>query len=325
MVHLFGHHLSRADLARLLPDLSQLAGFRHFTVDDGPGRGMRVLQIDSGGGLRIDLLPDRACDIGQVWCNDLPFCWINPMGTPAPKVVGANTSLSGLMSTCGFDHIRQPETDEGRRYPLHGGMMHAPARILSTEILWRGDECTFCVRAEATQFVLDRGTIRLERQIEVPLGGTSLRLCDEVRMLSGRMPIMAMYHINLGFPLVTPESTVVLGGQDITPDCMAESDIRVRSSIAGTTEVRLAGGKSPQGPTFTVRYDGNALPYLQTLRNGADGINLFCIEPATHDRVSRAELRKRGALTAAESGGASTFRLELNFDCGSGKTVRDAA
>lgn len=316
MVRLFGRRLSRADVMRLLPDLSQLAGIRQFTVEDGPGRGMRVLQIDSGGGLRVDLLPDRTCDIGQVWCNAIPFCWINPMGTAAPKAAGANNALSGLLSTCGFDHIRQPETDEGTSYPLHGRMMHVPAQVTSTETVWSGDECVFRVTAEATQFTLERGAIRLRRRIEVPLGGVSLRLHDEVEVLSGRMPVMAMYHINLGFPLVSPDSTVALGGKDITGDCMKESDIRVRRSGPGMTEVRLASGTGPQAPAFMVSYDGDALPYLQTLRNKADGINLFCIEPATHDRVPRAELRKRGALTAVEQGSVSAFRLELGFDCG---------
>ena len=82
------------------------------------------------------------------------------------------------------------------------------------------------------------------------------------------------------------------------------------------TTVRLAGGKGPQAPAFTVKYDGDELPYLQTLRNTADGINLFCIEPATHDRVPRAELRKRGALSVAEPGSVRAFHLDLGFDCG---------
>jgi hypothetical protein len=47
-----------------------------------------------------------------------------------------------------------------------------------------------------------------------------------------------------------------------------------------------------------------------------DGINLFCIEPATHDRVPRAELRKRGALSVAEPGSVRAFHLDLGFDCG---------
>src|SRR3546814_8724280 len=104
MVMLFGQAFTKKDIGRVFPDIMHVAGFKNLTVDDGAGRGTRLLQIDSGGGLRIDLLPDRCCDLGQVWCDNIPFGWINPMGTPAGFAIGENSSLSGLMATCGFDH-----------------------------------------------------------------------------------------------------------------------------------------------------------------------------------------------------------------------------
>ena len=314
MVMLFGQAFTKQELGRVFPDLMQVAGFKKLSVDDGSGRGMRLLQIDSGGGLRIDLLPDRCCDIGQVWCNNIPFGWISPMGMPAPYSIGANNALSGLMATCGFDHIRQPETDEGRNFPLHGNMMHMPATIIATDTIWDGDECLFRIKAEVTQFNLNYGAIRLQRHIYVPLGGRSLVVSDRVTVLSGDLPVMAMYHINLGFPAVTAASTVSLNGADISNDCLSENAIKVRPSDAAISEVKLTAADG--GAHFRLKYDGRKLPFLQTLRNGREGINVFCIEPATHDRLSRKELREAGALTATARGGSHNFQLELFFDSG---------
>lgn len=315
MVMLFGQAFTKQELGRVFPDLMHVAGFKSLTVDDGAGRGMRLLQIESGGGLRVDLLPDRCCDIGQVWCDNIPFGWISPMGTSAPHAIGANTALSGLMATCGFDHIRQPETDEGCAFPLHGNMMHMPAKIIATDTVWDGDECLFRVKAEVTQFNLNYGAIRLQRHIYVPLGGRSLVVSDRATVLSGDLPVMAMYHINLGFPAVTPKSTLNLNGADISRDCLSENAIKVRPSGAAVAEVELAAG-ADAGARFLLKYDGRKLPFLQTLRNAQEGINVLCIEPATHDRLPRKELRESGALSPTSRGASHKFQLEMLFDSG---------
>lgn len=315
MVMLFGQTFTKQELGRHVPDLMQVAGFKHLTVDDGTGRGSRLLQIDSGGGLRIDLLPDRCCDIGQVWCDNIPFGWISPMGTAAPFAARSNTALSGLMSTCGFDHIRQPDTDNGHPFPLHGNMMHIPAKIIATDTVWTGEECLFRIKAEITQFDLNHGGIRLQRHIYVPLGGRSLVLSDRVTVLSGDLPVMAMYHINLGFPMVGPASTMSLNGEDMSVDCLSGNDIKVRPSGAGVSHVELAAG-GENAARFRLKYDGQKLPFLQTLRNSNEGVNVFCIEPATHDRLSRKDLRQTGGLAATPRGGTHLFNLEMLFDSG---------
>ncbi len=311
---LYGRNWKREELAALIPDIAKVAGIRQFTETDGPASGARLIQIDSGGGLRVELLPDRCCDIGQVWCNDVPFGWAGPIGMSGTDSVGESTTLSGLMSTCGFDHIRQPDTDEGRSYPLHGRMARMPARIVSCASDSDGDDCNFRVLAEATQFVLGLASVRLEREIVVPLGGRTLTLTDRVTVLSGSLPLMAMYHINLGFPLAGPGSHLSLCGTEIA-DALSPDGVRTRPSGAGPVEVVLAGcGEAP--PRYTLAYDGDALPCLQTLRNAAEGTNLFCIEPATHNKKPRAALRELGLLEPSSRGTTRVFSLHMVFDPG---------
>lgn len=311
MVALFGHHLSRAELARRLPDIAELAGIRHLSETDGTGRGQRVLQVETGGGLRIDLLPDRCCDIGRAWAGGVPFGWIGAMGVPDPASIKDNTSLSGLLTTCGFDHIRQPEDDEGRHYPMHGGMLHMPARLLSAEPVWMGDECVFRIVAEATQMAFDRGVLRLRRHLYLPLGGRSLLLFDRVTVMAGSLPIMAMYHFNFGFPLVSDTSVLTLGRADITAETLGSQGARTRSSGTGEVVARLAG--SPDGPAIGITYSSAELPIFQTFRVAVPGIELLSLEPATHERLPRAALRRSGTLTSAQTGETRAFALDLAF------------
>jgi hypothetical protein len=228
------------------------------------------------------------------------------------------------MSTCGFDHIRQPEIDDGVGYPLHGGMMHQPTTILAAGPEWQDEACVFRVVAEATQFSLERGTaIRLRRTITVPLGGRSLALADDVTVLSGALPVMAMYHVNLGFPLAGPDSRLRLGDADVTDAALGSDGVRTRPTRPGRGDdapagdgrvtASLAGSAAPDAPRFDLTFDAGALPVFQTLRNARPGINLTCLEPATHERLPRAELRRRGDLEAVPAGTTRRLALTMAF------------
>jgi Domain of unknown function (DUF4432) len=315
-MRLFGKERSREELARLVPDITRLAGIRQLREENGAGSGQRLIRIESGGGLSVELFPDRTCDIGQVWCDGTPFCWTGPIGAATPAVLRGSTPLSGLMTACGFDHIRQPESDDGGHYPQHGSMMHQPATILAAEAMWKGDNCTFRVSAEATSFTLERGAVRLRRTIEVPLGGRSLRLNDEVTVLAGALPLMAMYHVNLGFPLAGPDSRLTLSGDDVTDACLGSDGVRTCPAGHGIAAAELAGGPNVDAPRFALSFDADALPVFQTLRNMAPGINLICLEPATHERLPRAELRKQGLLDPLPAGTVRRFALDFHFHPG---------
>lgn len=311
MMEIFGTRLSRDSLARLVPDITCVAGIRHFREENGPGAGGRVIRIESGGGLRLDLLPDRCCDIGEAWHNGTPFGWIGPIGTGEPARMGGNSPLSGLMTTCGFDHIRQPEEDEGRRYRKHGSMMHQGAVIRSAEPVWDGDTCLFRVVAEVTEFDFDRGGVRLVRTIEVPLGGRRLMLRDEVTVIAAPLPVMAMYHVNLGYPLAGADSRLTLAGADVTDPCLGTDGVRTRPAGDGKVEACLSQGRD--GPRFGLTFDADELPIFQTLRNAGEGINLVCLEPASHERLPRAELRRIGDLAPLPVGTKRTFNLMMSF------------
>ncbi|OHV77285.1 hypothetical protein LCM4573_11055 [Rhizobium sp. LCM 4573] len=88
-----------------------------------------------------------------------------------------------------------------------------------------------------------------------------------------------------------------------------------RGRVVGI-EIKAAAAAADGGACFRLKYDGRKLPFLQTLRNAHEGINVFCIEPATHDRLPRKELREMEALASTPRGGSHMFHLEMLFDSG---------
>ena len=311
MVHLFGQDFTRADLERLCPDVERLFGLEAYTVSDGPARGTRSLRLEAGAGLRVELLPDRLCDIGAVWCDDVPFHWAGPAGAARAGTAGTGTTLYGLMQTCGFDHIRQPETVEGVAYPLHGGMLHLPARLRSASVEWHGDDPCFVIRARATHHSLGGAVLDLDRRISIPWGKRSVDLRDRLRVRGAPIPVMAMYHANFGFPLAGEGASLALDGEDLTGVTLAGDGIATHPVEPGPKTARLTG---PTGSTVEMTFDGAHFPVFQVLRDYRAGTNLICLEPASHHRRPRHVLLEEGALTPAAPGEVLTFGTRFRFD-----------
>ncbi|TMV91872.1 DUF4432 family protein [Thioclava sp. BHET1] len=311
MITLFGESRAREDWDALWGDLSAVASIREFREMNGAHDGQRVLRVETGGGLSVELLPDRLCDIGQVWLAGRPLGWAGPLGASDPARARGNQTLYGLMTTCGFDHIRKPETAKGHAYPQHGSMMLQPARILRAALC--DADRVIRIEAEAVLFNLETGGMRLSRVIELPVGGTSIEVRDRVQVLVHAQPVMAMYHCNFGPPLAGPDARLELGGQDITAESLGVADVTTRP-VAQTGERAQVVLSAPAGPRVTVAYDTTTLPVLQTLRNPTPGINLTCIEPASHERLNRADLETRGLLEPVPAGEARAFQLTLKFE-----------
>ncbi len=113
MVEIFGRDLTRRELAAHAGALSQFAGVRLMTLGDGVERGVRMLEFRTGTGLRFTVLVDRAMDIADCEYKGLAIGWHSPSGFRNPGLheyegedgLGWLRSFSGLMNTCGLDHI----------------------------------------------------------------------------------------------------------------------------------------------------------------------------------------------------------------------------
>lgn len=107
MVELYGSKLSRRDLAARTGALSQFAGVRLMTLQDGVERGIRMLEFRTGTGLRFTVLIDRALDIADCDYRGMAVGWHSPSGFKHPGLAEYEgegglawlRSFSGLMLT----------------------------------------------------------------------------------------------------------------------------------------------------------------------------------------------------------------------------------
>ncbi len=311
---MFGVPTSRAALRPLVGDLRQVASVRRITLDEGAERGVRVLAFSTGGGLDFWVLADRALDIGPLWFRGVQLGWQAPVGFAAPGLLnrledggrGVERWFSGLLMTCGLEHIRQPAGGI-----LHGHLPLTPARVSSYGEDWDREMPVLFCEGEVTQSRVNGEALRLHRRIEAPVGGTTLAITDRVENLSAKpWPFGLMHHVNFGFPLVREGARLELDGAPLlslapgeTPaklDCVAVEKGWRRCTISAPLE----GGRL----AFTLGFDGAVLPFLQLWNNLDAGTRVIAMEPCTAGRKENGQSEAPPVLAPGEM---FTARVEM--------------
>ena len=234
MVELYGKTLSRRQVSERSGMLSQFAGVRLMTLGDGVERGIRMLEFRTGSGLRFTALVDRALDIADCDFKGQAIGWHSPSGFRHPGLheyegeegLAWARSFSGLLLTCGLDHIlfmNEVPADSYNyppkktvRHSLHGRVSTIPARLTGYGETWDGDRCVLWAEGIVQQSTVFGEDLHLLRRIEADVGGNEIRLSDRVVNHGfSRTPHMYFYHINVSHPVLDEGSRYLAPIRDV--------------------------------------------------------------------------------------------------------------
>lgn len=224
-VPLYGRSHSRSSLRARAGDTTQFGSVRLSTLEDGAGRGTRILDFSTGSGLQFTINVDRAMDIGAFTHNGRAIGWQSAAGTRHPALnnnqedsgYGWNRSFSGFLATCGLDHILGPEEVSASTYghpartsvqqTQHGRIANTPARLTGYGEVWDGNACTLWAEGVVKQATLFGDVLELNRRITAKLGSNTVSITDKVTSTGFlRTPHMLLYHVNLGYPLLDAQT-----------------------------------------------------------------------------------------------------------------------
>jgi hypothetical protein len=337
MVELYGRTLTRRQVAERAGMLSQFAGVRLMTLGDGVERGIRMLEFRTGSGLRFTLLVDRALDIADCDHKGQAIGWHAPTGFRHPGLheyegeagLAWARSFSGLLVTCGLDHILGPEEvpAESYGYPgkatvrhaLHGRVGTIPARLTGYGERWDGDRCVLWAEGVVQQSAVFGEDLHLLRRVEADVGGSEIRIRDRV-VNHGflRTPHMLFYHLNLGHPLVEEAARFVAPVTEVLWAAHAGSDYRAQGvgyrTLSGPREgfreqvwqhelaagadglvpVAVVNDRLGLGMEITTRKA--ELPCLYQWQYLQAGAYAMAIEPSTHHVLGDTAARERGEM-----------------------------
>jgi galactose mutarotase-like enzyme len=336
MPSLFGRSYRKEDLRKLVGGPAQVAGVRLVELADGRVRGMRAADVYTGSGFRFLVLVDRGLDLGPAEHAGRPLAFVHPaLGPPAlherPGLGWLRTFGGGLVTTCGLDHFGPPDP-EGEGYGLHGRASHLPAEGLRVTQEWRDEEYVLEIEGETRQARLFGENLRLERRISTRLGATSLLLEDRVTNEGFRpAPLAVLYHCNFGFPVVSPDSALLVRDRSVRPrDDAARvglaDHLRFGPPQAGFAEQvffhepRLGADGLASAAVVNralgfgafVRWRAAELPVLAHWKMTGEGEYVCGLEPSTHTMTAtRREQRENGSLRDLAPGESVSFRLEI--------------
>jgi hypothetical protein len=348
MVELYGRTMTRRQVAERSGMLSQFAGVRLMTLGDGVERGIRMLEFRTGSGLRFTALIDRALDIADCEYKGRAIGWHSPSGFRHPALheyegeagLAWARSFSGLLVTCGLDHILGGEevpADSyhypGRktvRHSLHGRIGTIPARLTGHGETWDGDRCVLWAEGVVQQSTVFGEDLHLHRRIEADIGGSEIRIRDRV-VNHGflRTPHMFFYHVNVSHPLIDEGSRYVAPIRDVVWAAHAGDAYRAQgvgyrtlpkpmmnfreqvwqhemaADADGRVPVAVVNDSVGLGLEVVTRKD--QLPCMYQWQNFQAGQYVMGIEPSTHHVLGNTAARERGEMIWLEHAEARTY------------------
>jgi hypothetical protein len=343
MVQLNGRTYTRREIAERAGMLSQFAGVRLVELSDGVERGIRMLEFRTGSGLRFTSLVDRALDIADCEFNGKAIGWNSPAGFRHPGLheyegeggLAWARSFSGLLVTCGLDHILFMNDVPADNYvyspkqtvshSLHGRVGTIPAKLTGYGEEWHGDECVLWAEGIVQQSAVFGEDLHLIRRIEADVGGKEIRITDRV-VNHGfyKTPHMYCYHINVGHPVLDEGSRYLAPIKDVVWAAHAGNDYRKQgvgyrtmpapkldfheqvwqhelgANAEGKQFVALVNDAAGIG--FEVETRKDQFPCLYEWQNFQAGQYALGIEPSTNHVLGNNAARERGEMIWLQHG-----------------------
>jgi Domain of unknown function (DUF4432) len=329
--------MKKDELISYTGNSTQTGGSRHYVLDEGRGRGMRGIDVNSGAGLQYTILPDRGMDISLAFFKGQNLVYLSCNGETHPAFFEPenfgwlNTFAGGLLTTCGLTYLGAPVKDGEEQLGLHGRYSTIPARQVTDLSGWTGDEYQIKIRGITEEGHLFGDKLRLEREISTVRGTNSIRIKDCVTNFGyRRSPYTILYHMNLGFPLLSEEAELIIDPEGSVPATpFAEEGIKdfrrfikpraniqeqvyfhkMKPGANGEAMVCLQNRKS--GISLTIRFNTSQLPYLTEWKMMGMGEYVLGLEPCNVPARNRVALKEENLLPYLEAGESVINNIEV--------------
>ncbi len=346
MTFLFGKELTREEILKRVGDISQIGGVRLACLADGAERGVRIAEVNTGGGLYYTVLLDRGMDIAWTSYKGISIAWRSATGNLSPfffepEGLGWLRGFhGGLMNTCGLTYHGAPCKDksthpflEEEELGLHGRASFTPASCVWVDGEWQGDQYIFWVQGKVREAIVFGDKLVLYRKIWGRLGENIIYIEDRVRNEgSQESPFMILYHVNVGYPVLDEGSRLLLPVTKTVPrDKHAEEGKENWDAFAapqkgyfekvylhypkiledGKSASLLLNEKMQLG--VYLKFDVEALPYFTEWKMLGEGEYVLGMEPGNAFPLGRSKERVEGRLRFLKPGEEQRITLEIGI------------
>lgn len=310
---------------------SQLYGVEEHRLVGGKGDGMRLFEARNGLGLVFTVSADRCADISRLSFKGYNLGYFAACGYVAPAFYeregnGFLKSFSaGFLATCGLTAVGSPCVDEGESLPLHGTVGNTPAE----RVWWEMNDDEIVIKAVVNDGSLFGRKLRLNREICCSKRENKIVLKDTIENLGDTIsPLMLLYHINLGYPLLSEKSELHIPSDRVLPRNEHASkwlsEWNKMQPPKASFEERCyyhefegegcAAIFNPEiNKGLVIRYDRYDLDYFVEWMMMGENDYVLGLEPGNCHPDGRDKMRSEGKLKFIAPNEKKTYTLELNF------------
>ncbi|MDX1637089.1 MAG: aldose 1-epimerase family protein [Balneolaceae bacterium] len=321
----------------------QLGGIETAVSDNGSGSGSRVAWLDTGGGLRVKLVLDRAMDIADAFYGPHSLAWLSHSGVTPPNPAATegirwlDSFGGGLLTTCGLTHVGGPEEDEHGTRGLHDRISHVPASVESiVQPQIREGDLDMRITGRMVQSSVFGPHLELRRTISCTLGKPVIEVHDEVTNLGNTVaPHMLLYHINFGWPLVDEGAEIIWEGGWKSRDEESSKIFNRNNNFkqcppplddhSGFGEAAAFIDIPPDkdglclcgisnrsiGLNLELAFPKEQMPWVTNWQHWGKNEYVMALEPGTHPPIGQAAAREKGSLIKLEVGETRTYDMKI--------------
>lgn len=310
---------------------SQLFGVEEHRLVGGKGDGMRLFHVKNGKGLEFTVSADRCADISRLSFNGDNYGFFSANGYVSPayyddKGTGFLKSFTaGFLTTCGLIAVGSPCEDEGEALPLHGKVSNLPAESIYSTM---NDE-EIQIHAVINHAGIFAEKLMLYREITCSKVSNIIKITDTVKNIGSQIsPIMVLYHMNIGYPLLSETAELYIPSSQVTPrNEHAKAGIKEWNKItppqAGVEEQcyyysfkdrGLAMIFNPViGKGLAIQFDLKELDYFVEWKMMGEKDYVLGLEPGNCHVDGRDIMRKEQRLKFIQPDEEQSFHLEINI------------
>lgn len=310
---------------------NQIYGAEQMRLVGGKGDGMRILNVRNASGLEFTVSLDRCGDISRVTFKGDNMGYFSPCGYVSPKYYEKEGTgflksfTAGFLTTCGLLAVGTPCTDDGEKLPLHGTISNTPAENFA---YWTEDD-KIHIKVFVRDAALFSHKLVLEREYVCPVYENAIYLTDKITNIgSDECPFEILYHCNIGYPLLSEKSKVIIPSSKVTArnehakegieNCL-EMEVPQKGyeekcyyhTLCGKPTVSVSNGDIKK--KLSIVYDTDELKYFTQWKMMGEYEYVLGLEPGNCLPDGRDVMRKNNMLCFLKPDETKTHHIKFEF------------
>ena len=318
---------------RFVGNANQLLTARRVTYTEGMSRGVQAIELRNCAGLYATCVEDQCLNLFDFSYKGINFAFQSKNGLVSGRYFNGGAPEfsyywpAGMLYTCGLQNVGPGGVmEDGMFHPDHGRIGAMPAENVAIT----RDETGVTISGTVHEGLLAGYNLELQRSIRFPADDKKIVIEDTVTNLEPQaVEFMLLYHMNLGYPLLSPESRVIKGkgggysihtkgpipqdwAQCYEPGDHKDEDLFCHENTPdadGYGYGALINDKLGLG--CYVKYHMENLPWLMHWRNMCSHDYALGLEPSNNQVLGRDGERANGTLQTIAGYESKKFHVEI--------------